>query len=110
MIVRLWRGVVSAAKAETYVEYQKKVGPPGYRAIEGKLGVYVLGRDLGETYEVSMLTFWDSWKSIRAFAGEPIDKAKYYEHDFDFLIDPPAEVEHFEVLDAAPAAPRMPSP
>jgi heme-degrading monooxygenase HmoA len=45
-----------------------------------------------------MLTLWDSEDAIRAFAGEPIDKAKYYERDHEFLIDPPEEVEHFEVL------------
>jgi hypothetical protein len=39
--------------------------------------------------------------SIRAFAGDPVDKAKYYERDFDFLIDPPDKVEHFEVLSMA---------
>lgn len=108
MIVRLWRGVVPAAKAAEYIEYQREVGPPGYREIEGNLGVYVLGRDLGETYEVSMLTFWESWDAIRAFAGEPIDKAVYYEHDIEYLIDPPERVEHFEVLEAVSDGARGP--
>jgi heme-degrading monooxygenase HmoA len=110
MIVRLWRGVVPTAKAAEYIEYQKQVGPPGYREIPGNLGVYVLGRDLGETYEVSMLTFWDSWESIRAFAGDPVDRAKYYEHDFEYLIEAPETVEHFEVLEAVPTGTDLPAP
>ena len=105
MIVRLWRGRVPAAKAEEYKAYQEEVGPPGYAAVPGNLGVYMLGRDLGETYEISMLTFWQSWDAIRAFAGEPVDRAKYYDRDFDFLIDPPENVEHFEVLATANVSP-----
>ena len=26
----------------------------------------------GETYEIAMVTLWDSWDAIRAFAGDPI--------------------------------------
>ena len=104
MIVRLWRGRVPASKAEDYKAYQLQVGPPGYRKIPGNLGVYMLGRDLGEEYEIAMLSLWESWDAIRAFAGEPVDKAKYYDRDFDYLIDPAETVEHFEVL-AAPEDP-----
>ncbi len=100
MIVRIWRGRVPAAKAVEYREYQKEVGPPGYLKVPGNLGVYLLGRELGDEYEVAFLTLWESWEAIRAFAGEPIDRARYYERDFEFLIDPPETVEHFEVLEA----------
>ena len=98
MIVRLWKGRVSSERAEEYRRYQEEVGPPGYVQTPGNLGVYVLGRSLGDEYEIAMLTFWDSLEAIRAFAGEPVDKAKYYERDFDFLIDPPELVDHYEVL------------
>jgi hypothetical protein len=102
MILRLWRGRVAAARAAEYREYQRQVGPPGYRAVPGNLGVYMLGRDLGEEYEIAFLTLWESWEAIREFAGEPLDRARYYERDFEFLIDPPERVEHFEVLAAEP--------
>ncbi len=101
MIARLWRGRVPAARADEYREYQREVGPPNYRAVPGNLGVFMLGRELGDEYEVSMLTLWDSWEAIRAFAGDPVDRARYYESDFEFLIDPPEKVEHFEVLEAS---------
>lgn len=101
MIVRLWQGEVPRDRAEEYIRYQLEVAPPGYAAIEGNRGVWVLGRDLGDRYEVSMLTMWESWEAIRAFAGEPLDRAKYYRHDFEYLIDPPETVEHFEVLEVA---------
>lgn len=102
MIIRLWRGRVAAERAAEYRQYQSEVGPPNYRKIPGNLGVYMMGRELGDEYEIAMLTLWESWQAIRAFAGEPVDKAKYYDRDFEFLIDPPENVEHFEVLEVHP--------
>jgi heme-degrading monooxygenase HmoA len=92
---------VPLSRAEEYKAYQDEVGPPGYATVKGNLGVYMMGREVGDEYEIAMLTFWDSMDSVRAFAGEPVDKAKYYERDFEFLIDPPDKVEHFEVLTMA---------
>jgi heme-degrading monooxygenase HmoA len=98
MIVRLWRGIAPSDQAKEFKAYERKVGPPGYEKIEGNRGVFMLGRDLGEHYEIVMLTLWDSEDAIRAFAGDPMDKAQYYDRDHEFLIDPPEKVEHFEVL------------
>ena len=69
------------------------------------LGVYMIGRDLGQQYEIAMVTLWDSWESIENFAGDPVDRAKYYDRDLDFLIDPPEKVEHFDVLATENAGP-----
>jgi heme-degrading monooxygenase HmoA len=106
MIVRLWRGRVPTEMAAEYRTYQEDVGPSGYTRIPGNRGVYMLGRDLGDEYEIAMLTLWESWNAIRVFAGDPIDDAKYYERDFEFLVDPPEKVEHFEVLLAATVSER----
>lgn len=100
MIVRLWKGRVPIAKAEEYRRYQEEVGPPNYAKVPGVRQIYMLGRDLGDEYEVAMLTFWDSLEAIRGFAGAPIDRARYYDRDFSFLIDPPETVDHYEVLTA----------
>lgn len=102
MIIRLWRGRVAAERAAEYRQYQSEVGPPNYRKIPGNLGVYMMERELGDEVEIAMLTLWESWQAIRAFAGEPVDKAKYYDRDFEFLIDPPENVEHFKVLEVHP--------
>jgi hypothetical protein len=100
MILRIWRGVAPAARAAEFRAYQHEVGPPNYRAIPGNRGVLMVGRELGDRYEVVMLTLWESWDAIRAFAGDPPDRARYYDRDFEFLIDPPEHVEHFELLEA----------
>ena len=99
VIMRLWRGRVPLNRAQEYEEYQREVGPPGYRAVPGNRGIFMLGQRHGEQYEIAMLTLWESWEAIRAFAGEPVDKAKYYDRELEFLIDPPEKVEHFEVLE-----------
>lgn len=41
---------------------------------------------------------WDSWDSIRAFAGPEPSKAVYYPEDREFLLSLEPNVEHFEVL------------
>ena len=99
VIIRLWRGRVPLERAKEYEEYQRGVGPPGYRVVPGNRGIFMLGRRDGEQYEIAFLTLWESWEAIRAFAGDPVDQAKYYDRDLEFLIDPPEKVEHFEVIE-----------
>jgi heme-degrading monooxygenase HmoA len=101
----MWRGRVPSPKAEEYRAYQEEVGPPGYRKVPGNRGIYMIGRHLGQQYEIAMVTFWESWESIRDFAGDPVDRAKYYDRDLDFLIDPPEKVQHFDVLATENAGP-----
>ena len=45
-----------------------------------------------------MLTFWIDYAAIERFAGTPIDTAKYYDFDPDFLIEMAPRVEHYEVI------------
>jgi len=45
-----------------------------------------------------LLSLWDSWEAIKAFAGEELDKASYYPEDEEFLIEFEPFVQHYEVL------------
>lgn len=47
-----------------------------------------------------MLTFWTDVEAIKQFAGEAVERAKYYEFDDDFLIEKPERVRHYEVVEA----------
>jgi hypothetical protein len=51
---------------------------------------------------VMTLSLWESLDSIRAFAGDDLERAKYYDFDPEYLLSLPATVEHWEVL-AEPA-------
>ena len=104
MIARLWKGHVPAAKAETYLKLMSEVALPDYRATPGNLGAWRLHRAQGDLVEVQMLTFWESMAAIARFAGDPVDRAKYYDFDPDFLIEMPQTVLHYEVAGEAPGA------
>ncbi len=53
----------------------------------GNSGAYALRRMEGDTAHFLMVTFWDSEEAIRAFAGDDIRVAKYYDFDRDFLLE-----------------------
>jgi len=46
-------------------------------------------------------TIWKDLASIRGFAGEPVDRAKYYPEDERFLLEFQPTVQHFEIVGAA---------
>lgn len=101
MIARIWHGITPVAKADEYVEFLNKTGVKDYRATEGNLAAYVLRRIEGERAHFLTLTFWDSVESIKKFAGEDYEKARYYPEDKDFLLEFEEMVAHYEVMVSA---------
>ncbi len=51
-----------------------------------------------------MDTLWESFESIRKFAGDDIEKARYYPDDKDYLLELKPHVTHYEVLELTPIA------
>jgi hypothetical protein len=101
MIARIWRGSTRAADADDYVGYLRETGLREYRATAGNQGAWVLWRVVGERAEFITLSYWESRDSIRAFAGEDIDRAVFYPEDDRYLVDRGPGVEHYAV-EAAP--------
>lgn len=102
MIARVWVGQTRAEDREAYERYVEETGMAGYRSTPGNLGAYLLVRDEGDRSEFLTLSFWDSWESIRAFAGDDPQRARYYEEDRRFLLSFPETVRHFEVRSPRP--------
>ncbi len=98
MIARLWHGAVPAGQADAYLRYLEKTGIPDYRGTPGNRGVYVLFRREREVAHFLLATLWESREAIGAFAGEDIERAKYYPEDSDFLLELEPTVAHYEVL------------
>jgi hypothetical protein len=98
MIARIWRGAVPAAKAEAYQTLMREVALADYRATPGNLGAWCLHRVEGDTAHFEMLTFWTDLEAIKGFAGEEVERARYYDFDDDFLLEKPERVEHFEAF------------
>ena len=98
MVARRWRGVIPAEKAEEYTEYLNRTGVRDYRATPGNRGVFVLRRIDGDRAFFEIFTLWDSLDAIRAFAGDDIERARYYPGADDYLLDREPTVDHFDVM------------
>lgn len=103
MIARLWHGVVPAEKADAYLEFLQRTGLPDYRVTPGNRGVFVFRRIEGNLAHFLLTTLWESREAIRAFAGDDIERARYYPEDRTFLLEMEPRVTHYDVL-VAPAA------
>lgn len=98
MIVRIWHGRVLTSKAQAYREFVNERAIPDYQSIAGNLSVHVLERNEGDVTHFITLTFWRNLESIKAFAGEDVETAKYYPEDKDFLLEFEPKVVHYEVV------------
>jgi heme-degrading monooxygenase HmoA len=98
MIARTWHGRVPAVRADEYYKYLLRTGIPDYRHTPGNMGVYVFKRLEGNVAHFLLTSLWDSLASIRAFAGEDIEQARYYPEDTGFLLELEPRVFHYEVL------------
>ena len=98
MIVRIWRGETPAEKADEYLDVLRRTGVADYRTTEGNKGVRILRRIVDGRAEFVILTTWDCYDSIRCFAGDPIDKARYYDEDKNYLLEFEPTVSHYEVV------------
>jgi heme-degrading monooxygenase HmoA len=100
-IARTWHGRVPATKAEAYHAYLLRTGIADYRATPGNRGVLVQRHIVGDVAHFTLTTLWDSIDSIKAFAGEQYEQARYYPEDDEYLLEREPLVWHAEVLLAA---------
>ena len=99
MIARIWHGKTTTEKADAYMkEYFLQTGLADYQATEGNQGVIILRNDENGQADFLMLTLWDSDESIRKFAAEDINKARYYPDDKKYFDEMESNVAHYEVL------------
>ena len=97
MIARMWHGRVPVSKAAAYRAFLNARAIPDYRSVDGNLSVHILERTEGEITHFMTLTFWKDMDSVRSFAGEHVEAAKYYSEDRDFLLECEPNVLHYEV-------------
>jgi heme-degrading monooxygenase HmoA len=101
MIARIWHGMTPIEKAASYTSFLNERAIPDYQSTPGNLAVYILRREQGTKCHFLTLTFWESVQAIQAFAGTPIERAKYYPEDSDFLLEFEPNVTHWEVTGSA---------
>ena len=98
MIARIWHGRTAASDAEEYTEFVKERAVPDYGSVDGLRKLYFLRRLDGDTAHFVLVTLWDSMASVREFAGEPPEKAKYYPEDDRFLLEKEEATTLYEVF------------
>jgi heme-degrading monooxygenase HmoA len=103
LIARIWHGRTLLEKADAYSKFLNARAIPDYRSIPGNLAVHILRRDDGDTAHFYTFTLWESLEAIRQFAGSPIDLAKYYSEDQEFLLEFETHVTHCAVVGGAPS-------
>jgi heme-degrading monooxygenase HmoA len=99
MIVRVWRGKTSPAKADAYSSFLQACAHPDYGDVEGNRGWMLLERTLGESTEFIFLSFWDSMDAVARYTGGDPNRPKYYPEDRAALLEPADQVDHFQVVD-----------
>lgn len=97
MIARLWHGRTRIQHYDEYWKFLHERAIPDYRGTPGNVGVRLLRRVEGEHAHFLTLSFWHSLEDVRAFAGDDIERAKYYPEDAGFLLEFEPNVQHYEV-------------
>lgn len=97
--MRIWTGWIATDRRAAYAAYIGETGMADYLATPGNLGAWMVFRDLddGRT-EVMTVSLWDSRDSIRLFAGDDIEVARFYPEDDEFLLDRELTVQHYDVV------------
>lgn len=98
-ITRMWHGTTKAQHADEYLKYVEDTGMKEYRTIKGNLSAKLLRRIEGDVCHFLTVTEWDSYDSIKKFAGDEFQKAKYYPEDKNYLLAFEEHVVHYETFE-----------
>ena len=65
----------------------KERAAPDYGSVDGLQKLLFLRRNEVDVTHFMLVTYWDSMASVKQFAGERPEKAKYYPEDDHFLLE-----------------------
>src|SRR5512133_2289885 len=100
IITRIWHGRTRAENADQYLEYVRKTGLADYLNTPGILSAKILRRKEGKVCHFWTITEWPDIESIKKFAGNDFEKARYYPEDKKFLLEMEETVIHCETFGA----------
>lgn len=96
--MRIWHGRVPLDRADDYERFLVERAVPDYSSVEGLLKLYFTRRDEGDVAHFLLVTIWDSMDSMRKFAGNDPEVAKYYPEDDEFLLEKEERVQIYRVF------------
>ena len=97
MISRQWKGIIKVDAHNDYISFLKEKVFQKARQLPGFINVYVYKRALSRAYEFLIVTEWTDRESIKAFAGEDIEKAMVPQEAKQMMISYDKTVLHYEV-------------
>ncbi len=65
----------------------KQWAAPDYSSVDGLRKLLFLRKNEKDVAHFLLVTYWDSMESVKKFAGEQPEKAKYYPEDDRFLLE-----------------------
>jgi heme-degrading monooxygenase HmoA len=96
MITRIWHGRTKKGDADIYLTYVRQTGLKDYTSISGNISAKILRRIENDICHFYTVTEWDNIESIKKFAGEDYEKARYYPEDEKYLLEFEENVSHYE--------------
>ena len=100
MIMRIWTGRTPLAKADAYLKLMRTLALPDYLGVDGCRGAWVTRQDEGDVATFRTISLWDSLDAVELFAGSPVDDARYYDFDDEFLLEKEPKVQHLQAWEA----------
>ena len=98
MITRTWHGTTSPENADYYLEFLLHKGTKEYLQTKGNLSVKIWRRKEKDCCHFWTVTEWDNVESVKGFAGQDYEKAKYYPEDNGILLEFEEKVNHYETF------------
>ena len=102
MISRSWHGAVPTHLGDSFSRHFESAALKDIAARPGNLGVFVKRQADGGYDHFFLLSYWDSWDSIRAFAGDQPHVAVRYPDDERFALIADPIVLHHECVAIEP--------
>jgi heme-degrading monooxygenase HmoA len=101
MIARVWSATATEQGAEGYAEHFTTSVLEELNELDGFVAAFLLRRRLGDETQIQVITHWDSYDKIRAFAGDDIGGAVVEPAAKHVLTTYETTVEHYEIVAAA---------
>jgi len=96
--MRQWHGEVAIEKADEYERFMVERAAPDYASVKGLLNLFFQRKDEEHKAHFLLVTIWDSMESIKQFAGQEPELAKYYEEDEKFLLSKERHVSMYHIF------------
>ncbi|QLA17810.1 antibiotic biosynthesis monooxygenase family protein [Desulfolutivibrio sulfoxidireducens] len=98
MIARLWTCRTPLSKADAFEAHLLATGVAEVKKTPGNLGATILRREAGGVAHFVMISYWEDFTAIQAFAGQDLDRAWLHGDDALFDLDPDMFVTHHQVI------------